>query len=104
MQGHGEDRPKINLLKTYLLIANIQQLCLNQCCVKPRTSRSRPRTLQFFEAKAKDTQADAKATDMQVKAEDIDQEQLAFFRFQYKISKCCGSFGHEIMVCKHFMA
>ena len=102
MQGHGEDRPKINLLKTYLLIANIQQLCLNQCCVKPRTSRSRPRTLKFFEAK--DTQADAKAMDMQVKAEDIDQGQLAFFRFQYKISKCCGSFGHEIMVCKHFMA
>ena len=40
---------------------------------------------------------------MQVKAKDMDQTQRAFFRFQYEISKC-GSFGHEIMVRKQFMA
>ena len=34
---------------------------------------------------------------MQVEAKDIDQGQLAFFRFRYEISKC-GSFGHEIIV------
>ena len=72
---------------------------------RPRTlrSRPRPRTSKFFEAKAKDTQAEAKAKDMQVEAKDMDQGQLAFFGFQYKISKC-GSFGHEIMVSKQFMA
>ena len=48
-----------------------------------------------------DTQA--KATDMQVEAKDMDQGQRAFFRFQYEISKC-GSFGHEIMVRKQFIA
>ena len=37
---------------------------------------------------------------MQVEAKDIDQGQLAFIRFQYEISKWCGSFGHEIMVRK----
>ena len=41
---------------------------------------------------------------VEAKAKDIDQAQLAFFRFQYEISKCCGSFGHEIMVRKQFMA
>ena len=71
--------------------------------VRPRTLRSRPRTSKFFEAKAKDTQAEAKAKDMQVEAKDMDQGQLAFFGFQYEISKC-GSFGHEIMVSKQFMA
>ena len=40
---------------------------------------------------------------MQVEAKDMDQGQPAFFRFQYEISKC-GSFGHEIMVRKQFMA
>ena len=49
-----------------------------------------------------DTQAEAK--DMQVEAKDMDQGQLAFFRFQDKIWKCCGSFGHKIMVRKQFMA
>ena len=34
---------------------------------------------------------------MQVKAKDMDQGQLALFRFQYEISKCCGSIDHEII-------
>ena len=33
----------------------------------------------------------------------MDQGQRAFFRFQHEISKC-GSFGHEIMFRKQFMA
>ena len=61
-----------------------------QCCSKAKD----------LKVKAKDTQADAKAKDMQVEAKDIDQGQLAFFRFQYEILKCCGSFVHEIMICK----
>ena len=35
---------------------------------------------------------------VEAKAKDIDQGQLTFFRFQYEISKCCGSCGHEIML------
>ena len=40
---------------------------------------------------------------VEAKAKEIDQGQRAFFRFQYEISKC-GSFGHEIIVRKQFMA
>ena len=40
---------------------------------------------------------------IEAKAKDMDQGQRAFFRFQYEISKC-GSFGHEIMVRKQFIA
>ena len=40
---------------------------------------------------------------MQVEAEDTDQGQRAFFRFQSEISKC-GSFGHEVIVRKQFIA
>ena len=43
------------------------------------------------------------AKDMQVEAKDMDQGQRAVFRFQREISKC-GSFGHEIMVRKQFVA
>ena len=39
---------------------------------------------------------------VEAKAKDIDQGQLAFFRFQYEISKGSGSFGHEIIVRKRF--
>ena len=68
--------------------------------VKPRTLRSRPRTLKFFRGQGLTTEA----KDMQVeaRAKNMDQGQRAFFRFQYEISKC-GSFGHEIMVRKQFM-
>ena len=41
---------------------------------------------------------------VEAKAKDMDEGQLTFFRFQYEISKCSGSFGHEIMVRKQFMA
>ena len=47
---------------------------------------------------------DTQVKDMQVEAKHVDQGQLAFFRFQCEISKWCGSFGHEIMVRKQFMA
>ena len=40
---------------------------------------------------------------VEAKANDMDQGQRAFSRFQYEISKC-GSFGHEAMVRKQFIA
>ena len=41
---------------------------------------------------------------VEAKVKDMDQGQLAFFRFQSESSKCGGSFCHEIMVRKQFMA
>ena len=64
--------------------------CKKQCCSKAKDLKVEAKT------KAKDMQVEAKA-------KDINQGQRTFFRFQYEIS-IFGSFGHEIMVRKQFMA
>ena len=74
-----------------ILLPAIFENVFDNVLVRLTTLRSRPRTLRFFRGQVHTSR-------------DIDQGQMAFFQFQYEISKWCGSFGHEIMVRKQFMA